>query len=171
MIDAKILEAAWAAFPSGACSIVGTKSIGGQSVLRDKNGHAVWFFPDTGKIARPGMEMFEEAKEAMSLLPDHTDRASWILLKVTLADRMGMDGSNGAFWTPKNKMIRDARGGQSKVIEGWSMKSLTSTTTLPITVTNQYIALFNAIALTNCQCGTEKRKCPQHGESRFKPWR
>lgn len=107
-------------------------------------------------------------RNALSLLPDISDIATQALLRALLARRIGLDPSRGSTWTPR---------ADGKNHAGWAIATPTQTRIFPATCVpdrDPDVALFRAIAVTNCTCqtgGGSKGQCPQHGERAYRPWR
>ena len=167
-----VIQALWEAFPKGYAEIPGIRTLGGYYVLRGKGG-LLWFQPVGGGIISVGSDTFDEVRDRLELLPDPMDPNTWTLLRHYLADRAGMDTTQGIGWFPKSKQAVDTkRASTGKVLAGWSLKSFSRNVTLPIDEKNGVIALLKAIQMTNCTCGvTGMRLCPLHGDSKAKPWR
>lgn len=169
-----LLQALWDAFPQGYFERIGTVTQGGWSVVRGKYGTPNWFSPDGGIVTKPGASDFEEAKKLLALLPDVTDATTLLSLRSFLAERCGLDSSNGVHWTPKaDKEWNKQRQAYSKVYGGWNLATVSRTICFPMQGENDpVLGLLKAIQMTNCACGRVLQKqCPQHGDLSAKPWR
>lgn len=163
----------WAAFPRGYLDVPGTVTVGGHQVLRGRDGVPVWFWPQEVKFSRPGLDLFDDCKDKLVLLPDITDTATWAVAIRVLAERCHIDPQRGALWVPKGKEVIDRqRGSSGKAIAGWSLRTVTKQVLFPIAVSDEKVALLRALAMTNCACGRgPMMQCPIHGDSRHRPWR
>jgi hypothetical protein len=163
----------WNAFPTGYLPIPGTTTVGGQQVLRGKEGQALWYWPKEAWFSQPGQDLFDEVRSTAVLFPDLTDDATWAAVLRLLAQRVGL-GTRGLAWVPKACEVRDrARSSFGKGIAGWTLHTMTRRAMFPIPdVKDETEALLRAIAMTNCECGKgSKRNCPLHGDSAARPWR
>lgn len=136
----------------------------------------VWYFPDapagTEKFARAPMPLFEDARSKGDLLPDTNHDLTRMALRNMLAERVGLDPSNGVFWMPKAKEVIDrSRGSTSKTIAGWTLRTMAQHRLFPVEETDNTMALLAAIKMTNCSCSRGQRTCPLHGDNSAKIWR
>ena len=164
----------WAAFPVGYLPVPGTTTVGGQQVLRGKDGDTLWYWPVDAKFSKPGHTFFDEERPKLELLPDLNDDSTWSAVLRMLADRVNINGSRGVMWAPKATEVKDRkRGSVSKAIAGWSLRTLTRQVVFPLPDLNDEVtALLRALKMTHCSCGRGlKRECAQHGESKHRPWR
>ena len=148
--------------------------MGGQQVLRGKDGLPIWYWPEEAKFSKPGLPLFDEERPKLILLPDLTDESTWYAALRLLADRCNVNGTKGLMWSPKATEVHDRkRGSVSKAVAGWTLRTLTRQVMFPLPdEKDEAMALLKAIKLTHCSCGRgSKRECPQHGESRHRPWR
>ena len=172
-IDPKLLKDFWSAFPAGYFDVPGTVTVGGQQVLKGKNGQVLWYWPQDALFSRPGLTLFDDARPTATLLPDLEDDSTWAAVMRLLAQRTGL-GTRGTTWVPKTHEVRDrSRGSTSKAIAGWTLHSMTRQATFPLPdVKGEDVALLRAVAMTNCACGRgSQRDCPQHGDVKARPWR
>ena len=171
--EARLFQALWDAFPMAYFATPGTRTRGGQTVVYDKGTHPAWYFPDEKALARSGMPLFDDARTKMSLMPDVTDHMTRLALRNLLADRTGLDCSNGVLWVPKAKEVQDRqRGTMSKAIAGWTLRNMAQSRMFTMTETDVTLALLQAIKMTNCACGRgNQRACPLHGDASAKVWR
>lgn len=163
-----------AAFPIRYLPVSGTVTIGGQQVIKGKDDQCLWYWPQDAKFSKPGLTVFEEERQKMTLFPDMSDEATYAAVLRILANRVGMSAKSGVIWIPKTKEIQDKnRGSVSKVIAGWSLHTLTRQVLFPLPeVKDDAQALVQAITMSNCACGRGPIKdCPSHGESKARPWR
>ena len=168
-----LIQALWDAFPAGYLDLIGTQTLGGQTVVLGKDGRPAWFFPVGGTLCRAGMMEFDAARPTMVLLPDPDVPVTRMLLRHMLAERAGLDPTNGILWVPKATETRDrASMATGKGFGGWSLRTLTRSLTFPMDERDGTIALVRAILMTNCACRQlTMRGCPMHGDSSAKPWR
>ena len=164
----------WAAFPIGYFPTPGTSTVGGQQVVRGKDGAPLWYWPEDAKFSKPGLSFFDEERPKLWLLPDLTDDSTWVAVLRLLGTRTNIDGSRGIMWTPKATETRDrARMSVGKTLAGWTLRTVTRQVTFPLPgVKDEATALLKALKMTACACNKGlQRECPQHGETRYRPWK